>query len=149
MKTLELEHNQVRTNKKKGSKNKIQLILFEFHIKKTMPPNGRVLAFMMKFSMGNVFPCWVCEVYWTALEWLAAGKCIMKLNLTIGVLITQSGWSVWNQQGFGIANHRGRKAKSMAITWHSIHSPPLYPWEGLLLVTHMQYFHLLTVSQSS
>jgi len=28
MKTLELKHNQARTNKKKGSKNKIQLVIF-------------------------------------------------------------------------------------------------------------------------
>jgi hypothetical protein len=33
MKALELEHSQIRTNKKKGSKNKIQLFLFEFHMK--------------------------------------------------------------------------------------------------------------------
>ncbi len=51
MKALELEHNQTRTNKK-GSKNKIRLVLFEFHMKKTMPPERRVLDFMMKFSMG-------------------------------------------------------------------------------------------------
>jgi len=63
MKALELEHNQARTNKKKGSKNKIQLVLFEFHMKKKMPPKGRVLAFMMKFSMGKFLSCWVCEVY--------------------------------------------------------------------------------------
>jgi hypothetical protein len=41
MKALELEHSHARTNKKKGSKNKIQLVLFEFHMKKTMPPKGR------------------------------------------------------------------------------------------------------------
>jgi hypothetical protein len=29
-----------------------------------MPLKGRVLAFMMKFSMGIFFLCWVCEVYW-------------------------------------------------------------------------------------
>jgi hypothetical protein len=63
MKTFELEHSQARTNKKKGSKNKIRLLFFKFHMKKKMPPKGRVLAFMMKFSMGNFFPCWVCEVY--------------------------------------------------------------------------------------
>ncbi len=63
MKALELEHSQARSNKKKGSKTKIWLILYEFHMKKTMPPKGRVLAFMMKFSMGIFFPCWVCEVY--------------------------------------------------------------------------------------
>jgi hypothetical protein len=63
MKALELEHIQTRTNKKKGSKNKIWLVLFEFHMKKKMPPKGRVLAFMMKFSMGKKFLCWVCEVY--------------------------------------------------------------------------------------
>jgi hypothetical protein len=44
-------------------KIKIWLVLFEFHMKKKMPPKGRVLAFMMKFSMGNIFQCWVCEVY--------------------------------------------------------------------------------------
>jgi hypothetical protein len=55
MKTLELEHNQARTNKKKGSKNKIWLVFFEFHMKKTMPPKGRVLVFMMKLSMGIFF----------------------------------------------------------------------------------------------
>jgi hypothetical protein len=32
-----------------------------------MPPKGRVLAFMMKFSMGKKIPCWVCEVYWIQL----------------------------------------------------------------------------------
>jgi len=32
-------------------------------MKKKMPPKGRVLAFMMKFSMGIFFSCWVCEVY--------------------------------------------------------------------------------------
>jgi len=63
MKALELEHNQAKTNKKKGLKNKIQLVLFEFHMKKKMHLKGRVLAFMMKFSMGIFFPCWVCEVY--------------------------------------------------------------------------------------
>jgi hypothetical protein len=42
-KALELEHNQARTNKKKGSKNKIRLVLFEFHMKKTMPSKGRLL----------------------------------------------------------------------------------------------------------
>jgi hypothetical protein len=63
MKALELEHSQARTNKEKGSKNKIWLVLFEFHMKKKMPPKGRVLTFMMKFSMGNFFSCWVCEVY--------------------------------------------------------------------------------------
>jgi hypothetical protein len=63
MKAFELEHNQTRTYKKKGSKNKMWLVLFEFHMKKTMPPNGRVLTFMMKFSLGIFFPCWVCEVY--------------------------------------------------------------------------------------
>ncbi len=67
MKALELEHSQARTNKKKGSKNKIWLVLFEFHMKKKMPPKGRVLTFMMKFSMGNFFSCWVCEVYWIQL----------------------------------------------------------------------------------
>jgi hypothetical protein len=55
MKALELEHNQARTNKKKGSQNEIWLILFEFHMKKTMPPKGRILTFMMKFSMGIFF----------------------------------------------------------------------------------------------
>jgi hypothetical protein len=49
MKALELEHSQARTNKKKGSKNKIRVVLFKFHMKKTMPPKGRVLAFMMNF----------------------------------------------------------------------------------------------------
>jgi len=63
MKTFELKHNQAKTNKKKGSKNKIRLVLFEFHMKKKKPFKGRVLAFMMKFSMGNFFSCWVCEVY--------------------------------------------------------------------------------------
>jgi DnaJ family protein C protein 25 len=63
MKAFELKHNQARTNKKKGSKNKIRLVLFEFHMKKNMPLKGRVLAFMMKFSMGIFFSCWVCEVY--------------------------------------------------------------------------------------
>jgi hypothetical protein len=51
MKALELEHSQVRTNKKKGSKNKIRVVLFEFHMKKTMLPKGKVLVFMMKFSV--------------------------------------------------------------------------------------------------
>jgi hypothetical protein len=23
-----------------------------------------------------------------------------------------------------------KKAESMAVAWHSIHSPPLYPWEA-------------------
>jgi hypothetical protein len=55
MKALELEHSQARTNKKKGSKNKIWLVLFGFHMKKTMSFKGRLLAFMMKFSMGNCF----------------------------------------------------------------------------------------------
>jgi hypothetical protein len=68
MKTLELKHNQARTNKKKGSKNKIQLVIFEFHMKKKMPPKERVLAFMMKFSMGIFFPCWVC-VEWLVVTW--------------------------------------------------------------------------------
>ncbi len=63
MKAFGLEHNQARTNSK-GSKNKIWLVLFEFHMKKKWPPKGRVLTFMMKFSMGFFFPCWVCEVYW-------------------------------------------------------------------------------------
>jgi hypothetical protein len=43
MKTLKLEHSQARTNKKKGSKNKIRLVLFELHMKKKMPPKRRVL----------------------------------------------------------------------------------------------------------
>jgi hypothetical protein len=51
MKALELEHSQARANKKKGSKNKIRVVLFEFHMKKTMPFKERVLTFMMKFSM--------------------------------------------------------------------------------------------------
>jgi hypothetical protein len=34
MKAFGLEHNQARTNKKKGSINKIWLVLFEFHTKK-------------------------------------------------------------------------------------------------------------------
>jgi hypothetical protein len=63
MKAFGLEHSQARTNKKKGSKNKIRLVLFKFHMKKKMPLKGRVLAFMMKFSMGIFFMCWVCEVY--------------------------------------------------------------------------------------
>jgi hypothetical protein len=50
MKALELEHGQARTNKK-GSKNMIWLILFEFHMKKKMLPKGTVLTFMMKFSV--------------------------------------------------------------------------------------------------
>jgi hypothetical protein len=45
---------KARTNKKKGSKNKIRLVLFEFHMKKKMPPKGRVLACTMKFSMENL-----------------------------------------------------------------------------------------------
>jgi hypothetical protein len=63
MKAFKLKHSQARTNKKKGSKNKIHLVLFELHMKKTMPPKGRVLAFMMKFSMGKKISCWVYEVY--------------------------------------------------------------------------------------
>jgi hypothetical protein len=35
-----------------------------------MPPKGRVLAFMMKFSMGKKISCWVYEVYWI---WLYNG----------------------------------------------------------------------------
>jgi len=50
MKAFGLEHRQARTNKKKGSKNKIWLVLFEFHMMKKMPPKGRVLAFMMNFQ---------------------------------------------------------------------------------------------------
>ncbi len=55
IKTLELKNSQARIDKTKGSKNKIQLVLFEFHMNKIMPPKGRVLAFMMKFSMEKNF----------------------------------------------------------------------------------------------
>jgi len=43
MKVFALEHNQAMTNKKKGSKNKIWLVLFEFHRKKKMPLKEMVL----------------------------------------------------------------------------------------------------------
>jgi hypothetical protein len=45
---------KARTNKKKGSKNKIWLVLLEFHMTLKMPPKGRVLACMIKFSMENL-----------------------------------------------------------------------------------------------
>jgi hypothetical protein len=51
----------------------------------------------------------------------------MNLDLTVGVLTAKNGWSTWNHQGVGIANHRGRKTEFMVVAWHSIHSPPLYP----------------------
>ncbi len=60
MKALELEHGQARTNKKKGSKNKTWVSPYWVsHEKKNA--KGRVLTFMMKFSMGKKFPCWVYE----------------------------------------------------------------------------------------
>ncbi len=45
-------------------------------------------------------------------------------------------------------NRVATRVASMAVVWHSTHSPSLHPWEGLLLVTHTQYFHQLIVRWS-
>jgi len=64
MKALELEHNQAKTNKK-GSKNMIWLVLFEFHMKKKMPPKSSFYGEIFHGNFFSMLGLWCIEFNFT------------------------------------------------------------------------------------